>query len=77
MNLRSRVDRELQLGLLAVVDGQPLHEQRGEARAGSTAEGVEDEEALEAGALVSDLADTVQNEVDDLLACNIMTNLKL
>ena len=59
VNLRSWVDRELQLRLLAVVDGEPLHEQRGEARAGYTAESVEDEEALEAGALVSDLADAV------------------
>ncbi len=45
-NLWCRVDGELQLGLLAEVDGEPLHEERGEAGAGAATEGVEDEEAL-------------------------------
>ena len=52
-DLWSRVYCELQLGLLAVVDRQALHEQGSEARAGATTEGVEDEEALETGTLVS------------------------
>merc|ERR1719421_1736301 len=51
-DLRRRVDGEAELRLLAVVDRQALEEQRAEARAGATAEGVEDEEALEARALV-------------------------
>ena len=45
-NLRSWVDAELQLGLLAVVHGQALHQKRGETRASATTEGVEDQEAL-------------------------------
>ena len=72
-HLGSGVDGELQLGLLAVVDRQPLHEQQREARAGTTTEGVEDEEALETGALVSQLSDAVQHQVDDLLANGVVT----
>ena len=45
-HLGSWVDGELQLGLLAVVHRQTLHQQGGEARAGAATEGVEDEEAL-------------------------------
>jgi len=67
-HLGSRVDRELELGLLAVIDGQPLHEEGGEARAGASAEGVEDEEALESGALLGELSDAVKDQVNDLLA---------
>ena len=67
-DLRSGVDRELELGLLAVVNGQPLHEERGEARAGASSEGMDDEEALQTGALLGQLSDAVKNKVDDLLA---------
>merc|ERR1719420_1775701 len=66
-NLRSRVDGELQLGLLAVVHGESLHQEGGEAGASTATEGVEDEESLESGALVSQLPDPVQDEVHDLL----------
>ena len=52
-HLGSWVDRKLQLGLLAVVDRQTLHQQGGETRAGATPEAVENQEALKAGALVS------------------------
>ena len=65
-DLRGRVDRKLQLGLLAVVNGEPFHEEGGEAGAGAATEGVEDEEALEAGAVVSQLPDPLQNQVDHL-----------
>lgn len=49
---RSRVDGELQLGLLAVLGGQALEEESTEAGTGTTTEGVEDEEALEGVAVV-------------------------
>ncbi|KAA8594118.1 hypothetical protein FQN60_004952, partial [Etheostoma spectabile] len=52
-HLGSWVDGELQLGLLAIVDRQTLHQQRGETRAGPTSEAVENQEALKASALVS------------------------
>merc|ERR1711893_264654 len=67
------VDGELQLGLLAVVHGQPLHEQGGEARASATTEGVEDEEALQPSALVSQLPDAVQDQVNNLLTNGVVT----
>ena len=52
-HLRSWVDGELQLGLLAIVYRQTLHQQGGKTRAGTTSEAVEDQEALKASALVS------------------------
>jgi len=48
----SRVDGELELGLLAVVGGQALEQESAEARAGAAAERVEDQEALEGVAVV-------------------------
>lgn len=61
------IDAELQLGLLAIVNRQTLHEQSTEARPGATTERVEDEEALETGAVVGDAADLVEDLVDHLL----------
>ena len=66
------VDGEAELGLLAVVDGQTLQQQRAEARSGSTSDGVEDQEALQAGAVVGELADAVQAQVDDFLADGVV-----
>ena len=60
-------DGEGELGLAAIVDGEPLEEEGSEAGAGSAAGGVEHEEALEAGAVVRELADAVEDDVNDLL----------
>jgi len=68
------VDGEFELGLLAVVDGESLHEEGGEARAGTTTEGVEDEETLETSALIGELSDSVEDEVDDLLTDGVVTS---
>merc|ERR1719192_3236749 len=70
--LRCGVDWELEFGLFAVVDRQSLHEEGGESRSSSTTEAVEDEEALKTGALVGQLADSVQDQVDDLLADGVV-----
>ena len=67
------VDGELQLGLLAIVNGQTLHEQGGETRAGATTEAVEEQEALETGALIGQLADTIKDQIDKLLADGVVT----
>ena len=72
-DLGSWVDGELELGLLAVVDRQTLHQEGCEAGARTTTEGVEDEEALETSALVSKLADAVKDEVNNLLANGVVT----
>ena len=71
-DLGRRVDGKIQLGLFAVVHGQTLHEEGGEAGAGAAAEAVEDEEALEASAVVSQLPDAVEDQVDDLLADGVV-----
>ena len=71
-NLRGRVDGELKFGFLAVVDRQTLHKQRGETGSGSATETVEDEESLETSALIGQLTDSVEDEVDDLLAHSVV-----
>merc|ERR550537_1476734 len=71
-DLRGRVHGELELGLLAVVDRQALHEEGAGAVVGELADAVEDEEALEAGAVVGELADAVEDEVHDLLADGVV-----
>lgn len=48
----SRVDSELELGLLAILGGEALEEESTETGAGTTTEGVEDQEALERVAVV-------------------------
>ena len=70
--LGSGVDGELELGALAVVDREALHEEGTETRAGTATERVEDEEALEAGALVSKTADALHDSVNHLLADRVV-----
>merc|ERR1711894_868967 len=72
-DLRGWVDSELQLGLLSVINGEPLHEEGGEARAGTSTEGVEKEESLETSALIGQFPDTVEYKVDDLLSDGVVT----
>merc|ERR1719210_1063097 len=72
-NLGSGVDSELQLGLLAVVYGETLHQQGGESRSGTTTEGVEEEESLETSTLIGQLPDPVKDEIDDLLTDGVVT----
>ena len=71
--LRRGVHAELELGLLAVVSGEALEEEGTETRASATTEGVEDEEALEARAVVCQTADLVHRRVDELLADGVVT----
>jgi hypothetical protein len=71
--LRSWVNAELQLDLLAEVDGESLHEESTETRTSSTTEGVEDEETLETRAVIGNTANLVQNLVDQLLANSVVT----
>ena len=71
-DLGSWVDAELELALLAVVDGQTLHQQSSETRAGSATEGVEDEETLQTGAVVGNAADLVEDLVNELLSDSVV-----
>ena len=71
-HLRSGVDGELKLGLLAIVNRETLHQQGRESRAGAASKGVEKEESLKTGALVSKLTNTVQDKVDNLLSDGVV-----
>jgi hypothetical protein len=72
-DLRRRVNTELELALLAVVDGQTLHQQGTETGTCSSTEGVEDEETLQTRAVVSDAADLVEDLVNELLSDGVVT----
>jgi len=72
-NLGSRGDGEGQLGLAAIVDRESLQKEGAKAGASSTTSGVEDHEALEASAVVSQLADSVKDKVNHLLANGVVT----
>jgi hypothetical protein len=71
--LRSREHGETELGLLAVVNGQSLKEERTETRASATTNRVEDEETLETSAVVGELSDSVEAQVDDFLTDGVVT----
>jgi len=68
------VDGETKLGLLTVIDGESLKEERTKTGSGTTTDGVEDEETLETGTLVSKFSDSVETEIDDLLTNGVMTS---
>ncbi len=72
-DLGSRGHGEGELGLAAVVDGESLQEEGAEAGASSTTSGVEDHEALETSAVISELADSVKDQVNHLLADGVVT----
>merc|ERR1711902_376755 len=71
-HLGGGVDGELQLGLLAVVHRETLHQQGRESRAGASSEGMEEKESLKSGALVGKLTDTVQDKIDNLLSDGVV-----
>lgn len=71
--LRSGVDGELKFGFLSVVDRQSFHQQGAESRSGTTTEGVEDQESLETGTLVSQFSESVEDEIDDLLSDGVVS----
>jgi len=67
------VDGKLELGLLAIVDREAFHEEGGEPGPSAPSEGVEDEEALKTRALVSQLADPVEDQVHYFLPNGVVT----
>src|SRR5687768_11589596 len=72
--LRGRVDGELELGLLAVVHRETFHEKGSKAGSGAATERVKDQEALKTRALVGQLADAIQDQINDLLADGVMSS---
>ena len=68
------VDGETKLGLLTVIDGKSLEEERSKTGSGTTTDGVEDEETLETSALIGELSDSVEAEINDLLTNGVVTS---
>jgi len=68
------IDGETELGFLTVIDGESLEEERAQTGSGTTTDGVEDEETLETGAVIGQLSDSVQAQVDDFLSDGVMTS---
>jgi len=73
-DLRRGVDGESKLGFLTVIDGESLEEERSETGSGTTSNSVEDEETLETSALIGELADSVEAEIDDLTSDGVMSS---
>ena len=72
--MRRRIDGETKLGLLTVIDGESLEEERSETGSGTTTDGVEGEETLETSALIGKLSDSVEAEIDDFLTNGVMSS---
>jgi len=68
------VDGETEFGFLTVIDGKSLEEERTKTGTGTTTDGVEDEETLETGTLVSKLSDSVKTEVDNFFTNGVMSS---
>ena len=72
-DLRSRRDGEGKLRLFAVVDRKALKKECTKTRSGTTTSGVVDKEALKTSAVISELADPVEDEVNNLLSDGVVT----
>ena len=72
-DLRSRINTELQLAFLAIVDREAFHKQSTETRPSSSTKGVEDQETLQTGAVVGHTTDLVQDLVNQFLANCVVT----
>jgi len=72
-DLRSWVDRELELGFLSIVDGKTFQEKSTETRTSTTTERVEDKETLESSAVICEFSNTVKDKVDNFLSNSVVT----
>jgi hypothetical protein len=72
-DLRSGVDSETKLGFLTIVHRETLKEKRSETRTSTTTNGVEDQETLKTSAVISELADTVEGEVNNFFTNGVVT----
>jgi len=73
-DLRGWEDGETELGFLTIIDGESLEEERSESGSGTSTDGVEDEETLETSALIGELSDSVEAEIDDLTSDGVVTS---
>jgi hypothetical protein len=72
-NLRAAPHRERNFRLFAVIDRQALKEQASETTSGTTANSVVQKEALKTGTVVGQLANAVENQINNLFANSVMT----
>merc|ERR1712070_912466 len=68
------VDGESELGFFTVIDGKSLEKEGSESRSGTSTDGVEDEETLETSALIGELSDSVEAEINDFLTNGVMSS---
>jgi len=73
-NLGRGVDGETEFGFLTVIDGKSFQKEGSESGTSSSSDGVENEESLETSAVVSELSDSVQTEIDDFFTNGVMTS---
>jgi len=66
-----------ELGLLAVIDGESFQEEGSETRSSTTSDSVENAETLETGTVISELSDSVEDEIDDFLTNGVVTSGKV
>ena len=71
-DLRCGIHTELKLALLAIIDGETLHQQRSKARSSATTERVEDQETLQTGTVVGNASNLIQNLIDEFLANGVV-----
>lgn len=69
---RGGVDSKFELAFLAVLGGKTLEEEGTKAGAGTTTKRVEDKEALQRVAVVSDASDTIDDTLDHFLANGVV-----
>jgi len=72
-NLWGWGDGERQFGFFAVVNGQSLQKKSTKTRSGTSTSGVVDKETLKTSAVVGELSDSVQDEVDNFLTNGVVT----
>jgi len=72
-DLRAAPDGEGDLGLLAVIDREAFQEQAAQTGTGTTTDGVVHEETLETSAVVSQLADAIEDKVNNLFTDGVVT----
>ena len=68
------VDGESELGFLTIIDGKSLEEEGSETGSGTSTDGVEDEETLETSALIGELSDSIEAEIDDFFTNGVMSS---
>jgi hypothetical protein len=69
---RCRVDTKFELALLAIIRGETLEDKRAETRASPTTKRMENKEALEASAIVSETSNSIHHVVNLLFPNRIV-----